>query len=776
MTKLSSLFKALLLAAVLVCPFAVWGDVTVEQLSFSPVYNADSTQVVGYSVSRNSAVEATDLVGALEIPSTYSPSDTDEAKPVVSVAGNGFHYCTNITSLVIPEQVDTIYYSAFSYCKGLKSITFNPGLKYISDGAFNYCNSLKELVLPETLTYIGSSAFCYCYGLESITLPESVNDYGVKAFAVCTGLKKVINKKSYGVSTWYDLFSSDSEKFVYGSTGMKIYNNCELYYPFGGSYYQSPWSFFANKKEGLGNHVLEGAVFSHETGTYDEAFNLTLTNPNSKGTIYYILYPENGSSTGVVEYTEPFEIGASSSIKVWISDGEDCSDVVSANYTFSGLSLEVAGIQVTSTNCYDVLSDKGSVTYDLYNNTLTLTNANINTDEYKSDCGINASGDDLTIELYGDNVITTSYLGINYGYDTGGSLTIRGGDTKEGLPSLTINFEGKWGQAAMYLYLASLNIENCNVYLKNYARGIEMKAGPKEGGSLYIDNSTLDITSTDAAIQGVYYFNLGKGTVLKLPSNGEFVSVEDDGKETANGGICVDGVLQSRVVIGPEVAPIPQIETEKTVDFSESLSDDTDLDDTTVDDVHYNLSDEGNGYNDTDKCVDISTPITSSVLSEAATTVVDNPYIPDEFQGMIVVVGGTGSIDIECLTNINMHLQVKVGSDEPIKIASTTKGTTKINYDTKEPVYAYIYAASGSGTMLQSSRGEKTLKAETTTTNPVKVYSLTVTPVDVITSGVDTITVEPQEQDAVIYDLYGRRCKEPLAPGIYIVNGKKVIR
>ncbi len=776
MTKLSSHFKALLFAAVLICPFAVWGDVTIDQLSFAPVYNADSTQVTGYSVSRNDTIATSAFVGALVIPSTYSPSDTIEAKPVVAVANRGFWYCESITSLVIPEEVDTIGESAFDHCSGLQSITFNPGLKFISGEAFFYCRSLKELVLPETLEAIGENAFTYCSGLESITLPASINDYGPNAFAVCTGLKKVINKKSYGVSSYYNLFSTDYEKFVYGNSRyMGIYNKCELYYPFGGSYDQSPWAWFANKKEGLGNHVLEGAVLSHEAGTYDEAFTLTLTNPNSKGTIYYILYPENGLSVGTVEYTGAFEIGASSTVKVWISDGEDCSDVVSATYEFSGLSLEVAGIQVTSSNCYDVLSDKGSVTFNTSTNTLSLTNANINTDEYKSDCGINASGDDLTIELYGDNVITSSYLGINYGYDTGGTLTIRGGDTKEGLPSLTINFTGKWGQAAMYLYLASLNIENCNVYLRDFTTGIEMKAAPKEGGMLYIENSTLDITSTEAAIRGVYDFILGKGTVLKLPSNGEFVSVTDDGKETANGGICVDGVLQSRVVIGPEVASIPQIETEKTIDFSDSLSGDTNLDDTTVDDVHYNLSDSSNGYNDTDNCIDIATPITSNTLKEAPTAVVDNPYIPEEFQGMIVVVGGTGTIDIESLTTTTMHLEVKVGSDDPVQIASPTKGTTQITYDTKEPVYAYIYVASGAGP-LQSVRGGKTIKSETTTADPVKIYSLKVTPINVITSGIDAVTVEPQEQEAVIYDLYGRRCKEPLTPGIYIVNGKKIIR
>lgn len=856
----------------LLCPFMAWADITDSQLSFSPVYSTDGTTVIGYSVSRNADVTATQLIGALDIPSTYRASDAEEAKPVITIADRAFMNCEKITQVTIPESIDTIGAYAFGYCTGIESITipntiksirnnafsssgiktitlpdnlteipegmmsstpltaidipktvtkigsaafcwcqslegveipaavdtifartfekctslktvkFNDGLKRIEDGswagAFMGCTSLKELVFPETLEYIGTMAFENCRGLETITLPASVADYGTNVFAACAGLKKVINKKTYGVSTYYNLFSTDPEKFVYGNSRyMTIYNNCVLNYPFGASYWSSPWSFFANVQEGIGSHVLQSAVYSKEAGTYDDAFTLTLTNPNTKGTLYYIIIPQSGSTIGPTEYTAPLEISTSCTVKTWISDGDDCSDVTTVVYEISGLTIEVAGIQVNSSNRYDVLSDKGSVVFNPDTKTLILRNANINTMDYKSECGIRAFGDDLTIELNGDNEITSSYLGIDYGYDTGGTLTIRGGDTKEGTPSLTINFEGKYGQAGMYLYLASLNIENCNVYLKNFATGIEVKAAPKNGGMLYIDGSTLDITSQNAAIQGVYDFNLGKGTVLKLPANGEFVSAyNDDEKEGAKGGICVDGVLQSRVVIGPEVDPIPQIEEEKTIVFSNSISESTYLSGTTIDNVYYNLSEQGNAYNATDNCIEITTATATEALAEASTAVVENPYIPDAFQGMIVVVGGKGTIDINCQTSADRQLCVKIGSNEPKAINSPTQGTNQIAYDTSEPVYTYIYAAENSDASSEGAALKTKAADDADKTTPVKIFSLKVTPSQVITTGIGDISVSDKPQPAAIYDLSGRRCTEPLAPGIYIINGKKVIR
>ncbi len=722
---------------------------------------------------------ADDLLSGAPLASIVIPG-------TVTRIGDLAFYGTKLSSIVIPPSVETIGAGAFHRCYSLEKVTFNSGLKRIENGnwkgAFMDCTSLRELILPETLEYIGDMAFVGCSNLETILLPESINDYGSNVFAQCSGLKKVISLKNYGISTYYNLFSTSAEKFVQSGSYMNIYNSCELNYPFGGSYYSAPWRFFANRLEGIGNHVLQSAEYSKEEGAYEEAFSLTLNNPNGQGTIYYMVVPQNGSSIGPLVYDGPIEISTSSTVRTWISDGDNCSDVAQATYEISAVTIEVAGIAVDSKNCWDVLGDKGSVTYDTKSGSLVLRNANINTQSYKSDCGIRAFGDDLTIEINGDNTITTSNLGIEYGYaygkGTGGNLTIRGGDSKEGTPSLTFNFEGKWSMGAIYLYLANLTVENCNIYIKNFNAGIDFKAAPKNGGMLMVENSTLDISTTDTAIEGVYDLVLGKGTVIKVPSNGEFVSAyEGDEKEGLKGGICVDGILQARVVIGPEVPPIPQITEETNVAFSETLNEDTDLTDTTIDNVHYNLDAEnGNGYDITEQCIVISTTVSSEVFEEAPTNVVENPYFPTDYQGMVVVVGGTGTIGINCQTSTTTCIAVKVGDGDPMVINNPSQANTIVAYKTDGPVYAYIYAVEApTSTEPESTSARlKSMKA-TANDKSVKIYSLKVNPTDVLT-GIEDITIDGESAEDVIYDINGRRCKEPLAPGFYIINGKKVIK
>lgn len=859
-----------LLVAIMMLLFtSLWSraDVTLDQLSFSPLYGEDETTVIGYAVSRNPDVEKTALTGALNIPDSYN------SLPVTALADYSFMECSELTSVTIPSSVttvgtcafrrceklvsatvpstvkslgamafsysaltaitlpdnlteissgllegtqiteinipatvtkigheaffgtklksvnipasvDTIEYATFQSCYSLENVTFNEGLKRINDGnwagVFMDCTSLKELIFPSTLEYIGDMAFVGCTHLETITFPASIRDFGSFAFAQCIGLKKVICLGNYGVSTYYNLFSTSAEKFTQTDSYMAIYNSCVLNFPFGGSYYSAPWRFFANRLEGIGNHVLESAQYSVEAGSYDEPFTLTLTNPNGRGILYYVVVPENGSTVGPVEYENPIEVASSCTVRTWISDGDDCSDVAVNTYELATMTIEVAGIQVDSKNCYDVLGDKGSVMFDSKSGALVLRNASINTMDYKAECGIRAFGGDLVIEVNGDNVIKTENLGIEYGYaygkGTGGNLTIRGGDTKEGIPSLTFDFEGKWSMGAIYLYLANLTVENCNIYIKNFTSGIEAKAAPKNGGALNIENSTIDIKATEAALRGVYDLNLGKGTVILLPSGGEFKSAyEGDGKGDF-GGIFLNGEMQSRVVIGPEVPPVPQIIEETTVDFGDTINDGTDLSDNTIDDVHYNLDqEEGNGYNSTDQCIDITSTMTAEVFEEAPTSVVENPYFPTQYQGMIIVVGGTGSIDINCQTTSEAQIEVKIGDNEPVPVNSATQGTVNVPYNTDEPVYVYIYAAETTteSAERQAVAQRKSVKSRAGS-DPVKIYSLTVKPTNVVTA-IEDVTIDGNAGEDVIYDIYGRRLRKADAPGFYIINGKKVL-
>ena len=106
----------------------------------------------------------------------------------------GFYYCSDLTSITLPEGLTSIGTSAFYGCSGLTG-ELNLGectsLTSIGTSAFSGCNGLTNITLPSSLTSIGTSAFFGCDGLTNITLPSSLTSIGSSAFADCDGLTSI---------------------------------------------------------------------------------------------------------------------------------------------------------------------------------------------------------------------------------------------------------------------------------------------------------------------------------------------------------------------------------------------------------------------------------------------------------------------------------------------------------------------------------------------------------------------------------------------------------
>ena len=80
-----------------------------------------------------------------------------------------FKYSTSIRSVNI-SGVNNIGSYAFAYCSNLTSITIPESVKSIDERAFYYCSSLASITIPESVTTIGSLAFKGCVGLTSVSL------------------------------------------------------------------------------------------------------------------------------------------------------------------------------------------------------------------------------------------------------------------------------------------------------------------------------------------------------------------------------------------------------------------------------------------------------------------------------------------------------------------------------------------------------------------------------------------------------------------------------
>ncbi len=130
--------------------------------------------------------------------------ETIDGYTVVEIGTSAFYGFDKVTSIKLPETVESIYRFAFENCKSMKTIEIPEGLVSISYGAFTNCSSLKDLVLPETLEWIGWYVFYGCDSLETITIlaKDIVPEDGFGAETFDTSLAAIYGYRNTYVE-WY---------------------------------------------------------------------------------------------------------------------------------------------------------------------------------------------------------------------------------------------------------------------------------------------------------------------------------------------------------------------------------------------------------------------------------------------------------------------------------------------------------------------------------------------------------------------------------------------
>ena len=131
---------------------------------------------------------------------------------VTKIGNRAFYYCSDLTSVTIPNNVTEIGESAFEYCR-ITSVTIPNNVTTIGLGAFFNCTSLTSLTIGDSVKTIGSEAFDNCYNLTSVTIPDSVTTIGSNVFNKCSRLISVIignSVTSIGNKAFYDCSSLTS--------------------------------------------------------------------------------------------------------------------------------------------------------------------------------------------------------------------------------------------------------------------------------------------------------------------------------------------------------------------------------------------------------------------------------------------------------------------------------------------------------------------------------------------------------------------------------------
>lgn len=118
------------------------------------------------------------------------------AEETKGIANNAFLYCSNLTTVTMPNSIKYIGNQAFYGCSGLASITIPNGVTSIRDGVFNNCSGLISITIPNSVAGIGNWSFGNCSSLTSVAIPNSVTNIGNNAFNGCKGLTEMMIPES----------------------------------------------------------------------------------------------------------------------------------------------------------------------------------------------------------------------------------------------------------------------------------------------------------------------------------------------------------------------------------------------------------------------------------------------------------------------------------------------------------------------------------------------------------------------------------------------------
>ena len=131
---------------------------------------------------------ATHYPTSIQIPSSINQLTIGEDVEVIPPT---LAYGSAITSIVIPDNVTAIGYSAFSNCLNLISVTLGNSLTTLGPETFANCNQLSSISIPSSVTEIPRGLFMGCSSLASFAIPSSITTISNNAFYECSSLAAI---------------------------------------------------------------------------------------------------------------------------------------------------------------------------------------------------------------------------------------------------------------------------------------------------------------------------------------------------------------------------------------------------------------------------------------------------------------------------------------------------------------------------------------------------------------------------------------------------------
>ena len=375
----------LLLIALVVTVGSVWGQTfTYEGLN----YNITDEIAKTVEVAKNS------YSGDLTIPSTVQFGD--DFYSVKSIVAYAFSENRDLTSVVIPDGIETIGNAAFLWCSNLVSATINTTtLETIPDGMFQRCPALTEITIPEGVKTIRGLAFLGCEAMVTVNLPSTLKTIVINAFDSCTGVK------------FYNVTASANPSPPFRSEGGVLYNGAMttiVRYPLG-----SEASSFTIPKDvtNVGTTLvdaanLENIIVHDESAAFSSSDNGMLL--NKLGTILIVCPAGKGGDLvipdGIVTVNDRAFEGCKNLTKISIPSSVQFLNV---DFTFRNCD-NLVGFEVADGNDFFVTDQHGVLFNKDMNRLVAYPNAR-HDDDYEVPSGVlNIANDAFYTSLYVKNI------------------------------------------------------------------------------------------------------------------------------------------------------------------------------------------------------------------------------------------------------------------------------------------------------------------------------------------------------------------------------------
>lgn len=298
----------------------------------------------------------------VEIPSEIA------GKPVLQIAEDAFQFCENLTSVEIPDTVQTIGKNAFWNCHKLQHVTLPKNLTAVGDNCFRSCGLLAELEIPVTLQEIGLDAFCDTAWLKNqqtenplvqvnhilidattcsgtaVEVPDGVTEIGNFAFYNCGNLQKIMLPASVTKIDWGAFWQCSGLETLtvqgnLAKIGESAFSDCTKLSAVYTVMSEDEWS---NVQIESGNELLEQATI-HYNSILEELLLADLDNSGSVDStdVFYILLGVAQNAVGMDSGWTPAQEKAAD------IDGSGAVDSTDVFYVLLYIAQNSAGIPTT---------------------------------------------------------------------------------------------------------------------------------------------------------------------------------------------------------------------------------------------------------------------------------------------------------------------------------------------------------------------------------------------------------------------------------------------